>query len=345
MNKTHKYYHFKNSKKKHYSLRTINSYSIEQLTSIKENSCIVLSFSKRAFSYIKTIIIKCHIFFGIKNPEIYLHPISNIYAISLHSNCEICKYWITKFIEGNEITIEKISEILFTGKNPVLLELPSYLEQIISFSDIINSNIINKNIEKKYMPNFGNIYIDSRIIYFTKFSNNELIDIFKTMTKNSWNNLTDNNCVIARCCFYMNFSKEKDIVIVKDIFPSDIFDKIIKICSYIKYTNNNIFSKILNIYEQELFNIKDIINDEKYNSEDNKEKNINDKEKNIINLSDDDDSLIEEINVSSESIKKNELENFSIFNLDEGKLSQKKEKVDNSKMNVDMLKKKRKDNE
>ena len=343
MKKTHKYYHYR---KNHYSHSQINNYSLEKLDSIKENCCIVLTFNKYIFSNIKSIIIKCHIFFGEQNPELYLNPITKIYAISLHSNCEICKYWITEFIEGYKIKIEKLSDILFSGKNPVLLLFSPYLNRIILFSDIVNNNIINKNIVKKIMPKYGNIFISSWINNSYKYNNKELIYKFRNLTEHNWNNLTDKNCIIARCSFFMNFVNENDIEFVKDIFPSYIYSKIANICSYIKYTNNNLVSKILNICEKELFNINDVNNVKII--KDDIQNYSNDKENNIINLSDDegddDDSLIEEFNLSSESIKINDYEK-SILEIDNGKSSQKKANIEINKNSNYMLKKKRKGNQ
>ena len=341
MSKTHKHYKYK---KYHYSHSPINNFSLEKLDSINENCCIVLSFNKYLFSNIKNIIIKCHIFFGEKNIELYLHPISKIYAISLHSNCDICKYWITEFIEGYKIKIAKLSEILFSGKNPVLLLFSPYLNHIILFSDIVNNIIINKNVVKKIMPKFGNIFISSRINNTYNYTNSELINIFRNLTENNWINLTDKDCIIARCSFFMNFVNENDIKFVKDIFPIDIYNKIVSICSYIKYTNKNLFSKILNICEKELFNINDV-NNVKDKIENDKKSNINDKENNIINLSDDDgedDSLIEEFNLSSESIKINDYEKTFWEIYDDDKLSQENEILYFNKKTNDMLKKKRK---
>ena len=347
MKKTYKYYHYR---KNHYSHSPINNYSLEKLDSIEENCCIVLSFKKYVFSFITSIIIKCHIFFGDKNPELYLHPTSKIYAISLHSNCDICKYWITEFIEGYKNNIAKLSDILFSGKNPILLLFSPYLNRIILFSDIVNKIIINKNIVKKVMPKFGNIFISTRINNSYKYKYQELINIFKNKTENNWNNLTDKNCIIARCSFFMNFVNGNDIEFVKDIFPSDIYNKIISICTYIKYTSNNLVSKILNICEKELFNINDVKNENEINIENDKKNYSNDKENNIINISDDDgddDPLIEEFNLSSESIKINDCEKLegSLLEIDESELSQKKEIIDINKKNNDMLKKKRKGNQ
>ena len=116
-----------------YDLRgtRINNYQSESLDSLKESSCINLCFSQGSYSYLPNIIIKAHIFFGTKKPELYFNPIGENYSMCLHSFCEICKFWLRQYIDGNRKMINKLSEILYDGEHPVLLKFIPYLKRSV----------------------------------------------------------------------------------------------------------------------------------------------------------------------------------------------------------------------
>lgn len=309
----------------------INNYTPEDFN-LKENCCVVFSFSKSAYCYTKNIMIKSHIFFSPKKPEIYLHPIRKIFSICLHPKCDICKFWISKYIEGNPKLITKVTEVLYNGQSPILLMFSPYLRQLILYSDMVNKELINATIIKKVMPYSGNLFISAQIDVSYNNQRLELLKIFKELTENSWSDMNDKDFAVARCSVFMNFVNENDIYYVEQIFPKETYDIIVKICSYIKYKNYVLFPKKLNIYTRG-FNNKKLLNDKKNVTETKKNTNTN--------LSEDSDSLMEEMNLSSESTKMNDSLN-SNFKINENKEFPVPEKKDNDKMLDNMLNKKRK---
>lgn len=309
----------------------INNYTPEDFN-LKENCCVVFSFSKSAYCYTKNIMIKSHIFFSPKKPEIYLHPIRKIFSICLHPKCDICKFWISKYIDGNPKLITKVTEVLYNGQSPILLMFSPYLRQLILYSDMVNKELINATIIKKVMPYSGNLFISAQIDVSYNNQRLELLKIFKELTENSWSDMNDKDFAVARCSVFMNFVNENDIYYVEQIFPKETYDIIVKICSYIKYKNYVLFPKKLNIYTRGFYN-KKLLNDKKNLTETKKNTNTN--------LSEDSDSLMEEMNLSSESTKMNDSLN-SNFKINENKEFPVPEKKDNDKMLDNMLNKKRK---
>ena len=309
----------------------INNYTPEDFN-LKENCCVVFSFSKSAYCYTKNIMIKSHIFFSPKKPEIYLHPIRKIFSICLHPKCDICKFWISKYIDGNPKLITKVTEVLYNGQSPILLMFSPYLRQLILYSEMVNKELINATIIKKVMPYSGNLFISAQIDVSYNNQRLELLKIFKELTENSWSDMNDKDFAVARCSVFMNFVNENDIYYVKQIFPKETYDIIVKICSYIKYKNYVLFPKKLNIYTRGFYN-KKLLNDNKNLTKTKKNTNTN--------LSEDSDSLMEEMNLSSESTKMNDSIN-SNFKFDENKKFPVPEKKDNNKMLDNMLNKKRK---
>lgn len=309
----------------------INNYTPEDFN-LKENCCVVFSFSKSAYCYTKNIMIKSHIFFSPKKPEIYLHPIRKIFSICLHPKCDICKFWISKYIDGNPKLITKVTEVLYNGQSPILLMFSPYLRQLILYSEMVNKELINATIIKKVMPYSGNLFISAQIDVSYNNQRLELLKIFKELTENSWSDMNDKDFAVARCSVFMNFVNENDIYYVKQIFPKETYDIIVKICSYIKYKNYALFPKKLNIYTRGFYN-KKLLNDKKNLTKTKKNTNTN--------LSEDSDSLMEEMNLSSESTKMNDSIN-SNFKFDENKKFPVPEKKDNNKMLDNMLNKKRK---
>ena len=309
----------------------INNYTPEDFN-LKENCCVVFSFSKSAYCYTKNIMIKSHIFFSPKKPEIYLHPIRKIFSICLHPKCDICKFWISKYIDGNPKLITKVTEVLYNGQSPILLMFSPYLRQLILYSDMVNKELINATIIKKVMPYSGNLFISAQIDVSYNNQRLELLKIFKELTENSWSDMNDKDFAVARCSVFMNFVNENDIYYVEQIFPKETYDIIVKICSYIKYKNYVLFPKKLNIYTRGFYN-KKLLNDKKNLTETKKNTNTN--------LSEDSDSLMEEMNSSSESTKMNDSLN-SNFKINENKEFPVPEKKDNDKMLDNMLNKKRK---
>lgn len=309
----------------------INNYTPEDFN-LKENCCVVFSFSKSAYCYTKNIMIKSHIFFSPKKPEIYLHPIRKIFSICLHPKCDICKFWISKYIDGNPKLITKVTEVLYNGQSPILLMFSPYLRQLILYSEMVNKELINATIIKKVMPYSGNLFISAQIDVSYNNQRLELLKIFKELTENSWSDMNDKDFAVARCSVFMNFVNENDIYYVKQIFPKETYDIIVKICSYIKYKNYVLFPKKLNIYTRGFYN-KKLLNDKKNLTKTKKNTNTN--------LSEDSDSLMEEMNLSSESTKMNDSIN-SNFKFDENKKFPVPEKKDNNKMLDNMLNKKRK---
>ena len=269
----------------------INNYTPEDFN-LKENCCVVFSFSKSAYCYTKNIMIKSHIFFSPKKPEIYLHPIRKIFSICLHPKCDICKFWISKYIDGNPKLITKVTEVLYNGQSPILLMFSPYLRQLILYSDMVSKELINATIIKKVMPYSGNLFISAQIDVSYNNQRLELLKIFKELTENSWSDMNDKDFAVARCSVFMNFVNENDIYYVEQIFPKETYDIIVKICSYIKYKNYVLFPKKLNIYTRGFYN-KKLLNDKKNLTETKKNTNTN--------LSEDSDSLMEEMNSSSES--------------------------------------------
>lgn len=344
--------------RKSYSFHTKNRYSISHLNTLEENNCIIISFSKGAFSYTKSIIIKCHIFFGTKTPEIYVHPIKQIYSFALHSNCDICKFWLNHFtIIDNKFPKEKLAKVLFSGENPVLLIFSPYLKRVITYSDLVNEDSVNKCIIKKDMPNFGNIFISGRFDHSYINKNDYLLDLFKILTKSEWNNLNDTDTLNARCSIFMNFVNENDLDNVKGMFQDEIYEKINKICSCIKHRNYNLFPDKFKSNERGFFNSNNF-NMSRIPNCNEKAVNINSinsnygKENIVINLSDDDDDndsefIGNEIQLISENIQINDLKN-KILKSDEKKKEvnkekkKKKEKAKIVKSSDEMLKKKRK---
>ena len=274
----------------------INNYTPDDFN-LKEKCCVVLSFSKSAYCYTKNIMIKSHIFFSIQKPEIYLHPIRKIFSICLHPNCEVCKFWISKYIDGNPEIITKLTDVLYNGKSPILLMFSPYLRQLILYSDLVNKELINSTIIKKVMPNFGNLFISAQIDVSYNNKRLELLKIFKDISENSWSDMNDKNLAVARCSVFMNFVNENDIYYVEQIFPKETYDIIVKICSYIKYKNYLLFPKKMNI-------ISKLCNNQ---SLDDKNKGINDDKKDW-NSSDESNSAMEETNSHSsiESTKNND---------------------------------------
>ena len=309
----------------------INNYTPEDFN-LKENCCVVFSFSKSAYCYTKNIMIKSHIFFSPKKPEIYLHPIRKIFSICLHPKCDICKFWISKYIDGNPKLITKVTEVLYNGQSPILLMFSPYLRQLILYSDMVSKELINATIIKKVMPYSGNLFISAQIDVSYNNQRLELLKIFKELTENSWSDMNDKDFAVARCSVFMNFVNENDIYYVEQIFPKETYDIIVKICSYIKYKNYVLFPKKLNIYTRGFYN-KKLLNDKKNLTETKKNTNTN--------LSEDSDSLMEEMNSSSESTKMNDSLN-SNFKINENKEFPVPEKKDNDKMLDNMLNKKRK---
>lgn len=308
----------------------INNYTPNDFN-LKEKCCVVLSFSKSAYCYTKNIMIKSHIFFSPKKPEIYLHPIRKIFSICLHPNCDICKFWISKYIDGNPELITKLTEVLYNGKSPILLMFSPYLRQLILYSDMVNKELINSTIIKKVMPNCGNLFISAQIDVSYNNKRLELLKIFKDLTENSWSDMNDRNFAVARCSVFMNFVNENDIFYVEQIFPKETYDIIVKICSYIKYKNYLLFPKKLNIYSK-LYNNK-LLND--------KNKGINDKKDSSSNYSEDTNSATEGINSSSESTKINDSINYNYHCFNEKKNFPLPEKKNYKKYGESMLSKKR----
>ena len=221
--------------------KNIYNISINQLNTLKENSCIILSFSNAAYNYIESNIIKAHIFFGKSRPEIYLNPKRNVFGFALHSNCYSCKIWLTHCIYGNKQIITKFISILSFRRNPIVLTFSPYVNKMIICSEISNKDIVDKTIVKKIIPEYGNLYISERI----KKSNDikQLIDIFKERTKNVWYNTGKYNFPAARCSIFMNFVGENDIFHISNIFPKDVYREILNICEQIKNKNYLLFPK------------------------------------------------------------------------------------------------------
>ena len=247
----------------------INNIPINRLNDISEKSCIILSFSKSAYNFIETIIIKAHILFGKRKPEIYMNPNRKVYGISLHYNCYICRFWLTHCIEGSKQSIYKLSNILNEKKNPILLFFSPYLYQMVICSEISDKDAINKSIIKRIMPIpiNENIFISARIDI--NRNKDKVINVFKKITKYSWFNMFINKSAFAaRCSIFMNFVNENDIFNITDIFPREIYQHIFKICNIIWNKNYILFPK----------NNSDSSNEETVN---------NNKENNIIELSED----------------------------------------------------------
>jgi len=214
----------------------IDHFSIKDICSLPEESSIVLSFSKSSNNFIEMIIIKSHIFFDRRRPEIYMNPIRKIYGISLHSNCLICKCWLMKCIEGNREIMEKLSEILYSGKNPLLMIFSPYLRRLMFCTDFVDRKAMNKTIIKKVMSNCGNLFVSARVALLQK--NIELINYFKEITNYSWYNMNDSNFAFSRCSIFLNFVNSKDLFLVKNIFPKKIYFQIFQICSEIMNKNS-----------------------------------------------------------------------------------------------------------
>jgi len=270
-----------------YDLRgtRINNYQSESLDLLRESSCINLCFSQGSYSYLPNIIIKAHIFFGTKKPELYFNPIGENYSMCLHSFCEICKFWLRQYIDGNRKMINKLSEILYNGEHPVLLKFIPYLKQVILYSDIVNKNIIDSSITKKMMPFSGNKYISA---YISKSqSKKNIICLFKPLLKYYWTNMDDIPSLNARCSIFMNFVNENDIFSIAELFPKELYDKIAKICSYIKYKNHLHLQARINIYRQGLDKVDKNELSMNGNNEDEKIDFNNGKEDTGISLSED----------------------------------------------------------
>ena len=285
-----------------YDLRgtRIEKVSYESLNSLKDKACINICFSHASFSFLESIIIKAHIFFGIKKPELYFDPISKDYSFGLHSFCDICKYWLCTYIMGNKNIITKISEILYNGKHPVLLKYFPYIRQIILYSDLVNKDSINLAIIKKITPLHGNKYISAYIR--ERISSQYIINFFKSITRYSWYYMNDYKCTLSRCSLFMNFANENDIFIIKEIFPNEVFCKISNICSIIKNKNDLNYQKRLNIYKYG----KNIYKYPLINNENERSNNLNnDKEDSIINLSEDEENNESEIIELKKSLTEN----------------------------------------
>ena len=285
-----------------YDLRgtRLDKISYESLNSLKDKACINICFTHASFSFLESIIIKAHIFFGIKKPELYFDPISKDYSFGLHSFCDICKYWINTYIEGNKNIIEKISEILYNGKHPVLLKYIPYIRQIILYSDLVNKDSINLSIIKKITPLHGNKYISAYIK--ERISRQYIINFFKSITRYSLYYMNYYKCTLSRCSFFMNFVNENDIFIIKEIFPNEVFCKISNICSIIKNKNDLNYQKRLNIYKYG----KNIYKYPLINNENERSNNLNnDNEESIINLSEDEENNESEIIELKKSLTEN----------------------------------------
>ena len=274
----------------------------ESLNSLNDKACINMCFTQASYSFLENIIIKAHIFFGIKKPELYFDPISKDYSFGLHSFCEICKYWLCTYIMGSKNIIKKISEILYNGKNPVLLKYIPYLRQIILYSELVNKDSIKMTIIKKITPLHGNKYIRAYINECK--SRKYIINFFKAITRYSWYSVNDYKCILSRCSLFMNYVNENDIFIIKEIFPKEIFCKISNLCSIIKNKNDLNSQMRLNIYKYG----KNIYKYPLINNENEKEKpnNVNyNKEDSVINLSEDEENSFV-INIDN-SINENEI--------------------------------------
>ena len=264
----------------------IDHFSIKDICSLPEESSIVLSFSKSSNNFIEMIIIKSHIFFDRRRPEIYMNPIRKIYGISLHSNCLICKCWLMKCIEGNREIMDKLSEILYSGKNPLLMIFSPYLKRLVFYSDFVDRKAMNKTIIKKVMSNCGNLFVSARVALSQK--NIELITYFKEIANHSWYNMNDTNFALSRCSIFLNFVNFKDIFLVKNIFPKKICFHIIQACSNIMKKNSdrnlNRVNNCNNMKENYL------ITDQGNNNSFQKVYNIK-KEENILNLKEEETEL------------------------------------------------------
>ena len=305
----------------------IEKVSYESLNFLKNKACINICFTHASYRFLESIIIKAHIFFGIKKPELYFDPISKDYSFGLHSSCDICKYWLNTYIEGNKNIISKISEILYNGKHPVLLKYIPYIRQIILYSDLVNKDTIKSAIIKRITPLHGNKYISAYIKECK--SRQYIINFFKAISRYSWYYLNDYKCTLSRCSLFMNYVNENDIFIIKEIFPKEVFSKISNICSLIKNKNGLNYQMRLNIYKYG----KNIYKYPLINNENEKPNNLNNKkEESIINLSEDEeDSFL--LNFDN-NINKNE-----IIELKTSLTENKKNKTINS--NNEMLNKKR----
>lgn len=233
--------------------KNINNVPINRLKYLTEKSCIILSFSRSAYNYIEIIIIKAHILFGKRKPEIYMNPIKNAYGIGLHSNCNICEFWLSNCIEGNKEIIQKLSNILYYNNNPIVLYFSPYLQKMIFFSEISDKDTVNETIIKKILPVNNNLYISARVD--VNENRNYVINIFKKITKFSWFNMLINKFSFARCSIFMNFVNEYDIFEITKIFPEEIYENIFHNCkvirnkNYILFPNNNMNNPI-NKYAQ-----------------------------------------------------------------------------------------------
>ena len=325
----------------YYIYPKLKDITIESLNSLQPKCCIVLCFGISLNSYFLNVIIKSHIFFGIKKPEIFYNSVKKIYSISLHSFCDICKFWISQYIEGNKIIISKISEILYNGKNPILVQFMPLLQKIILYSDIVNENILNSSIIKKVMPSSGNLYINAYFSINKKMK--DIIKFLKIMTQYSWYYMNDKKYSMARCSMFMNFVNENDIFSIKEIFPIEVYKKVYNICLYIKYKNYFHFAEKINIYSNGLFNLN--LNEFPYNNIKSGKMDINnEKEEIVITLSDDEEEVQKIDGFEEDKIEeKEEINNFIYGNYHINDLNKSLTPIKSS-INIfnDMLNKKRK---
>lgn len=294
----------------YYIYPKLKDITIESLHSLKPKCCIVLCFGISLYSYFQNVIIKSHIFFGIKKPEIFYDSVKKIYSISLHSFCDICKFWFSQYIEGNKIIISKISEILYNGKNPILVQFIPLLQKIILYSNIVNENILNSSIIKKVMPSSGNLYINANFSFNEKI--NDIINYLKKMTKYSWYYMNDKKYSMARCSMFMNFVNVNDIFSIKEIFPNEVYEKVVKICCYIWYKNYFHFAERINIYSNGMFNLN--LNKFPYNNIKSGKMDINNKKEEIvITLSDDEEEVQNNDGFEEDKIEEKEKINNFIY--------------------------------
>ena len=98
-----------NEESKFYIKSALDRMDYHYIDNLDNNFSYFLYFSKMMSRSREISILKLHILLGVKNPEIYLLPLGNNIAFSLHDFCEICSKCLNFSLTKEKILPEKIN--------------------------------------------------------------------------------------------------------------------------------------------------------------------------------------------------------------------------------------------
>ena len=170
-----------NEESKFYIKSALDRMDYHYIDNLDNNFSYFLYFSKMMSCSREISILKLHILLGVKNPEIYLLPLGNNIAFSLHDFCEICSKWLKLFInEGKDTTGKNKSIIIesnYQAKNKVIIVLSPNIEYL-KYLKYDNS----KEIDKYFIE-----YTNTDIIFEGKGNVYASVSIKESFNKNDKN--------------------------------------------------------------------------------------------------------------------------------------------------------------